>query len=427
MKRRALQSLYRSGISRILSGSLLGQGVLLGVSPLLTRLYTPADFAALAVFTALATILGSIATLSWERAIVIPRSEAQARSVLGLGLLSVLVLSSATAAAAYFLGTDLDALFGVHVFADLWWLLPSTVAVFGLFQLLSAWLIRMQAYGQIAARNVFQGLSQAISTVSLGFLGVGTGGLISGAAVGRTVGLLGVVPWRSLRPANGQSWARFCTVARRYKRFPLIATWSRSMNILGLQLPAILIVAFYGVWEAGMYALTVKVLATPIGIVTTAVSEYFEGVFSGRLRSHASGLSSMVLGISGRLAVIAILPTLTVVLLGPVIFEWTFGQEWRKAGEFARVVVVFYAFQFAISPISRVLLVLEKQFLQLTWDVFRMVLMLLAILLPVALGGTLIQALIGVAASQTVAYTVLLWICFREARRAELPLTASLP
>lgn len=419
MKFKAVRGFIRQGIPRILSGSLVGQGTLLAVSPLLTRLYSPADFAALAVFTAFATVLGGVATLSWERAVVIPISEAQAMSVLKFGVWSVITIGSLSGLAALLLGPDLDELFGVQVFASLWWLLPLTVMVFGFTQLLSSWLIRMRAYGCIAARNAYQGVAQAVSTVTLGAIGFGSVGLISGAAVGRSVGLLGVLPWRSLRSHGRQSWLRDCAVAKRYRRFPLVATWSRSMNILGLQLPTILIVALYGAWEAGMYALTVKVLATPIGIVTTAVSEYFEGIFTVRLRSRSADLSSLIAGISGRLAVASIIPTLVVVLLGPVLFEWIFGGEWRVAGEFAQVVVVFYAFQFSVSPISRSLLAMEKQLLQLTWDASRMILMLLSILLPVAFGGTLLQALIAVTASQVLAYVSLLWICIREARKMD--------
>ena len=420
MKLGALQKFFRGGISRILSGSLVGQGVLLAVSPLLTRLYTPAEFAALAVFTAFATVLGSVVTLSWDRAIVIPSSEAQARSVLRLGIFSVFILSGFTAATLFIYGPDLDSTFGVNIFVGLWWLLPVTVAMFGLSNLLYSWFTRRQAYGEIAARNAFQGLSQAISTVGFGFLGVGAAGLLSGAAVGRAVGLLGASPWRRKASDETQSWRRLSSVAKRYRRFPLIATWSRSINVLGLQLPAILVVAFYGVWEAGMYALTVKVLATPIGMVATAVGQYFEGAFADKLRTRGQGLSSMVLRISRRLAAVAILPTLFIVIFGPTIFEWTFGEDWRLAGVFAQIVVVFYAFQFSISPISRALLVMEKQFLQLFWDIFRMTLMLLAILVPVATGGTLAHALIAVSVSQVVAYIILLSVCYRESLKLEL-------
>src|SRR5687768_4677168 len=89
-----MRRLVSHGAARILAGSALGQGILLAVSPLLTRLYTPRDFAALTAFTALATVLGSIVTLSWDRAIVVPTAEAQARSLMIVGSATVLAIGA---------------------------------------------------------------------------------------------------------------------------------------------------------------------------------------------------------------------------------------------------------------------------------------------------------------------------------------------
>ena len=59
-------------------GTLLGQLLLVLVSPLLTRLYVPAEFGVLAVFMSLNGILGGIASLRYEHGVIAARDEADA-------------------------------------------------------------------------------------------------------------------------------------------------------------------------------------------------------------------------------------------------------------------------------------------------------------------------------------------------------------
>ena len=62
--------LSRSDFARnmvlLAGGSALGQGVVVLSSPILTRLYTPQDFGALAVYIALISILSSVVSCRYE-------------------------------------------------------------------------------------------------------------------------------------------------------------------------------------------------------------------------------------------------------------------------------------------------------------------------------------------------------------------------
>lgn len=415
-----IRRLASHGAARIFVGSVIGQGLLLAVSPLLTRLYTPTDFAALTAFTALATVFGGVVTLSWERAIVVPRAEAQARALLLVGVLTVVLLGVAMTVLSALCGPLLDSVFGTTVFADFFWLLPLTVVVMGLFALMSSWLVRLKRFGRLAGRNVLLGSSQAASSVLLGILGAGPVGLLSGMGIGRALALLGIVPWTRLsHPLRGQSKRRLVAVMRRYRRFPLIATWSRVLNILGLQLPSLLLVAIYGSIEAGLYALTVRVLAAPVGMIVDAISQYFEGTFAARVRARSTHLAGFILSISGRLFLVGLAPAAAVALFAPEVFAWLFGEEWRPAGVLAQIVVAFYLLQLAVSPISRALFVLEKQKTQLVWDVSRAAVTVLCVVIPVMFGGSLATALVVLTAAQVILYLVLLLLCLRAARAAE--------
>ena len=414
-----IRRLLRGGVSRILVGSLIGQGVLLAVSPLLTRIYSPYDFAALMVFTSLCVFIGGLISLSWDRAIVIPRSDVQASAILAWGFLSVTGIGALLAIASYFFGPSVDAVFETRVFGPLWWLLPLTCVLMGVYSLVSSWLVRTKRYGKLATRNATLGIAQAVSSVGLGLLVPGPIGLLTGNAIGRAAAVIGVGGWATLREAGRNSWARMVAVGRRYRRFPLVATWSRALNILGLQLPALLIVALYGTWEAGLYALTVRVLAGPVGVVVDAVSQYFEATFAGHRRDGTGDLTQLIRSITTRLFVIVIVPTVLILAFAPGLFAWLFGGEWRMAGVYAQITVLLFATQFVIAPISRALLVLERQYLQLGWDLARAVLTVLAVTVPFAFGGGLTDALMALTAVQVALYLVMLALCYRAAIDAD--------
>lgn len=416
---RRLSALLQSGVSRILTGTLIGQGTLLAVSPLLTRLYDVSDFGALAAFTALATVAGGIVSLSWERAIVIPCAELSARALAILTLASTAVMSALLTVLMWFGGPWLDTLLQTAgIFSAYWWLLPLTTMAMGTYSALSSTLIRDAAYGRLAVRNGIQGTSQALSSVVLGLLAVGPLGLLSSILVGRVASSVGMAGSRGER-REWPSPLRVRVVARRYRRFPLVVTWSRVLNILGLQLPPLIVIAMYGSIEAGLYALTIRVLATPIGMVVDAVSQYFEGTFATRRRERSGRLSTLLLRISTRLLAVAVVPAIVVAVFGPVLFGFVFGAEWAVAGQYAQITVLFYLAQFAVAPISRALLVLERQYLQLAWDVSRTVLICAAVLLPGLCGLGLAAALIVLTIVQVAMYAALFLLCLFASRRAE--------
>lgn len=179
-------------VSRILLGSLIGQGMLLSVSPILTRIYSPSDFAALALVTGVSAVLGVLVTLSWERAVVIPEDEDSAQALLRLGFLSVIVSVVIISFVAYFGRQVWADVLGSSVFVSFWWLVPVTIALIGALSLVSSALVRTQDYTGLAVRNASQGVAQAVSSVALGLFSVIPLGLIASVALGRFAGLFGL-------------------------------------------------------------------------------------------------------------------------------------------------------------------------------------------------------------------------------------------
>ena len=71
------------------SGTAMGQLLLVLALPVLTRLYSPADYGALAVYSATLTVLLVLVSLRFEVAIPLPEDDQVAGSLLALSLLSL--------------------------------------------------------------------------------------------------------------------------------------------------------------------------------------------------------------------------------------------------------------------------------------------------------------------------------------------------
>ncbi|MDC4533125.1 polysaccharide biosynthesis protein, partial [Acinetobacter baumannii] len=78
---------FLKAVSVLVGGTAFAQLVGLICLPILTRLYSPEDYAVLGIYVAIVSILSVIACLRLEIAIPIPEKDAEAKSLLILSLL----------------------------------------------------------------------------------------------------------------------------------------------------------------------------------------------------------------------------------------------------------------------------------------------------------------------------------------------------
>jgi O-antigen/teichoic acid export membrane protein len=74
---------FLRNVTIVSSGTAISQGISVVTAPLLTRLYSPADFGILGFYLSVVPILTIISTLQYSQAIVLPREERKAKALLG--------------------------------------------------------------------------------------------------------------------------------------------------------------------------------------------------------------------------------------------------------------------------------------------------------------------------------------------------------
>ncbi len=325
----------------LMAGGALAQVLPLLLGPLLTRLYTPAQFGLYHLFAAVAANVAVIACLRYEHALPLAQGddEAHALALLCRWILLGVTAASALAAAAW--ATAISALW------PLW--LPAAVGALGLLSLATLAAMRARRFAALAASRVLQHGGGAALQAAAGVAGSGLTGLIAAPIAAA----LAAAAW--LGPQLGRGWrlprATLAAVARRHRAFPLLNTPHAFMGALQDTLALALIAAVQGPAAAGFWGLALRYLKAPATLVGGAVSQALYPALA------AGGTASA----AGRRAVRRLMRTLVLLALplvgllwlaAPAAFAWAFGAAWREAGELARALALYIGLHFVAAPLS---------------------------------------------------------------------------
>jgi O-antigen/teichoic acid export membrane protein len=406
-------------VRRILAGSVAGQGLVILSYPLLTRLYEPADFGLLVVFAAVMSMISVLSTGSLEAAVLIPRSNSEAASVAWAGIGLVALTALLTGICGYFFGPPIATLLGVPELAEFWWLMACTVMVLGAYRVLSEWMVRDRSYGALGRRNMLQGIGQVAVQVGLGWAGVRPLGLLLGLGVGRLLGIGGLASRGGLLRQPRPRLRNVIGSVRRFRRFPMVASWSALLDTGGVQAPFLIISAIYGDASAGLLGLTIRIIGGPSDVVLQAVYQVFTGEASARARAATVGLATFVRNAVLRLLAVGAIPAAFLVAFSPGLFSAIFGEEWTQSGTFAQLLAVAYLAQFAVTPAGQMFLILERQGLQLVWASSRLALTTGGVALCGLLGAPITTAVAVLGIAQVISYVVLYVLIISAAKAAD--------
>jgi O-antigen/teichoic acid export membrane protein len=396
----------RRAVTRIASGTLIAQAAALAVSPIVSRLFSPDDFGAFAVYVAVLGVLIPIASLRYEMAIPVVSDDDEAAAVFrlaGVILVGVVALFAGTA----MLRLPVASLLGLPASSPVPLLLPLGLLLAGLVQLTSAWAIRRRAYPGLAAARIMQGATQAGAQVVAGGIGM-PAGLIGADLLGRLAGLLMLArrtnaPWKQLVPGTAALPA-MRIAAQRYRGFALLTGPAGLFNALVLALPAVMIVRLFGIEAGGGYGFGLRLFAAPLTLASQAVGQVFQAEAASALRDGGNALALFDRAAS-RLVVGGLLLA-GVAVAAPWFFPPVFGPEWEPAGRMMRLLAPTFAAEAVVSPLSTSAILARRPELELGASLLRVV-VVVAVFAAAAIGTwSVSDTLIAYAAAMVATYLV---------------------
>lgn len=323
--------------------------------PFLTRLYTPSEFSTLAAFSALLSTVSVAACLRFDIAIPLAESNKEARHLLGFALGATAIMALAAAIAVFWAGDALATLFGRGLSVGYLWLTPLGIIFAGAYAAFQNWFIREKKFWSIAKSRIAQSIASVGAQVTLGLLGAGAIGLLTGYIFNTGVGflMLGGIWWywrRSQSALQAEPPVTMKATWKKYDKFPKFSVLEALANSASTQIPLMIIAASLPGPEAGYLLLGINIIQAPMAVLGSSISQVFisqapEQYQQGKLSQFVSSMLRSLLKIGG-------LPLLLLGIVAPFIFGAIFGAGWERAGVLVAWMTPWFILQFLVAPVS---------------------------------------------------------------------------
>lgn len=354
---------FRGPVVTLLSGTAITLVISYLTVPILTRLFTPEEFGISDYFVMIMSILITFSSLRYEDAMLLPREDRDAGAVFWLAIL----LTGVTVVLALifaFWRHEIASFLRVEAVGPYLWLVPPTLLLMRFAKLSEVWLSRFKSFRTITAGEVLNKFTMLSSRVGAGAAtSLGAGGLIGGFIVAHVASaayyLVALKRGAGSRLSGTFDGAALRRVARRYRRFPAYSTPAAAMNAVVARLPVLLLPIYFSLEAVGLFGRAFVALAVPLSLIGTAISRVFFVHAAEANRDHR--LAAFTRTVHARLVMIGMFPTLMLIAVGPELFTFVFGPEWRTAGVFEQYLAAWFFAGGVASPLTRLFDVLERQ------------------------------------------------------------------
>ena len=341
------------------TGTLLAQIFTLAISPLLTRIYTPADFGVYGVYTSVIAVLIVFVTGRYEFAMNSAKEEEDAISVYKIVNYFSVFSSGFIFIVLLLLGDSIIETFNLEISKSLLYFIPFTLLILGYLQSSTYFLNRHKNFAVLSKSKIYLSLTNGSVSISAGLLGFGVVGLIMANIIAVFISQLYQrikgIRKKIFKPESSKIKYNL----KKYKQYPLYNAPSAFFDNLALQAPVFILLLFFSEAIVGFYSLTVRVIGMPLGLIGTSISQVFLSQVSERHRNNQS-YRGIIIKTSKYLALVGLVPLIIVLFFGPSLFAWFFGEKWHVAGEFTRILIFGYYFKFVVSPLSMVFFINQQ-------------------------------------------------------------------
>ncbi|WP_111706606.1 lipopolysaccharide biosynthesis protein [Lutibacter citreus] len=377
-----LKNKFLKNFLTLLTGSVIGQSIILFSIPFLTRLFSKEAFGIYTLFTSTVILLKTLATLNLELAIILPKRDKDAVNIFALNILMIFIFSILLLFIVFFFKNNLALFLNIEQLSNFIYLIPLSVFLLGNISALEYWNNRKNTFKNITIGTISKSATMSSSQLLTGFSSFKSIGLIPGLLVGQFLNVIILTKFslKSLISLKDHiSIKRMFYLVFKYKDIPVFNTILTFTNSLSNELPVILISKYFGFGTSGLYGLTVKISKTLPGIVGQSISLVFFNEAS-RLYNNDGDLHQLLKVMQKKLFIVALLIFVPVFIIS-YFLDFIFGNNWNEAGIYVRILLPWLFIMFLNSPISSLIEILNKQKTFLVYGIILLIARFLALYL----------------------------------------------
>jgi len=362
-------SRFVSNVLKLFSATLLGQVLGVLATPLLSRLYTPADFGTYQLFFSIVPLVAVIC-LSYEPAVILPEKHEDAANLFALTLIIIVAIAAVTAIFFFIFATALEEVLGIPDSAIFILLLPVAILANTVGSVSGTWLIRKEQFNTVAQSNLASSVVGKSVSIGSGVISPTPYGLVSGTIMNDVTIIIVSIRkvFSDAHYLKTVSWERIKNLAVRYKRFPIFNTSASFANSATLQAIPFLLAIYFTQTIVGFYAMAYMVIILPIKLMSNCVTSVFYQKTSSQKNVNGD-VAATVEAVHVRLVYIGMFISLVLMIIGPELFMLILGDQWKTAGVYASILAPCYFFAFIMYPLGTMFNVYEKQATNLWFNV----------------------------------------------------------
>jgi teichuronic acid exporter len=360
---RVKQSGFLRSVSTLAVGTVLSQLILFGSSPFLTRIYGPADFGVLALFTSISTLAAILTTGRYELAIGLPDKDEDAVNIVLLTTLTAAIVSL-----LYFIiilvlrkinYSFLNASQLLH--QPVVFLVPVYTFLAANYSSFLYWNQRSKAYTNISTSNVVQAAVATTINIVCGFIGIKLFGLIYGLLLGQVGANLFLLS-RFIKKGLfvNVSLENIKSIAVKYIDFPKYMIFSGLLLTTSQQIVPIIFSFLFNSIVVGYFSLANRMLRIPNIVLTTSIGNVFRNDAIDSIKNNGN-CKNLYLSTLKKLTILSLPIYLVLWIVSPLLFTVFFGKDWVSSGYFARIICIMLVLDFIASPLSTLFYVIGKQ------------------------------------------------------------------
>jgi O-antigen/teichoic acid export membrane protein len=343
------------GQSALLAGSAgIGQAISYIFMPVLSRVFTTEDYSTFSLYYAWIVPLAVFSTFRMEFAIPHQSDSEKRFSTAHLTIknsIYITLICALILALGYVFG------FLSHPEMCIW--LPLGILSISIPQILYFLSTRENQYKKSGLYRIINNLVLQSATALLGWMTWGSYGLIIGMLIGQLAGALTLATGNFKKIIQARSSKTWIQSLHEFKSYILFSTPQGLIETLQLSGTIFVIYALFDEPYPGLFYLCWRILQSPISLISNTIFVVHYNNAS-QLHNQNEDYRWLIKKTAKLLFAVGAFIGVLLFFLGPWLFALFLGEPWREAGEIARILSLWFVFQFAVTPFSFVA-ILEKE------------------------------------------------------------------
>jgi O-antigen/teichoic acid export membrane protein len=350
LKKALTKSEFTKNVATLVTGTAVAQVLTFAFSPIVSRLYSPADFGFFALFMSVVSAISVIVCGRLELAIMLPKSDDEAVLVKQSAYTICILLSLLT-----FVTTLLLTLFGFKL--NTLFLLSGLMTLFtGFYQINSNWSIRKKDFKVIAKSRIINSFSNLFTSLSFGYFKMLSVGLVFSNIFAQYIS-------NSFFKAKGIKLVGFKTlkpVLFKYKNFLAFNSLQALSDMFMINSIYFLIPIFFDNSTLGLFSFAMRILQAPMSLIGSSIAQVFYQQSSEYVHEQKQTFP-LIKSTIIKSGIVALPVPIILFLFGPEMFAFIFGENWRTAGVYAKFLAPWLYFDFIRATISQYPIIVNRQ------------------------------------------------------------------